>query len=98
MSWMPEYASVPARLSTSKPMGRWMTEAFRRGSVGNILGLFRTCLLRADAVRSWQPLFKLSEQVLAAPMRELVLAPENQLVNLRLKWLAARGALLCRQD
>jgi hypothetical protein len=39
----------------------------------------------------------LSEDVLTVPMRRLALAPENQLVNLRLDWLAARGAVLCRQ-
>jgi Flp pilus assembly protein TadD len=73
------------------------TAAFRRGSIGNILALFRVCLLRANAVPDWQPLLKLSEDVLAVPMRELALAPENQLATLRLDWLAARGAVLCRQ-
>jgi tetratricopeptide (TPR) repeat protein len=62
-----------------------------------MLGLFRVCLLRADAVTDWQPLLQLSEEVLAVPMRELALAPEDQLVKMRLDWLAARGAVLCRQ-
>jgi tetratricopeptide (TPR) repeat protein len=73
------------------------TAAFRRGSIGSMPTLFRVCLLRADAVPNWQPLLKLSEEILAVPIRELALAPENQLVNLRLDWLAARGAVLCRQ-
>jgi tetratricopeptide (TPR) repeat protein len=47
-------------------------------------------------VPNWQPLLKLSEDVLAVPMRELALAQENQLIHLRQHWLAARGAVLCR--
>jgi Flp pilus assembly protein TadD len=73
------------------------TAAFRRGSLSNILTLFRVCLLRADAIPDWQPLLKLSEDILAVPISGLVLLPENQLVNIRLDWLAARGAVLCRQ-
>ncbi|MFO0846603.1 MAG: tetratricopeptide repeat protein, partial [Gemmataceae bacterium] len=61
------------------------------------LSLFRVCLLRADAVADWRPLLQLSEEVLAVPMREIVLAREDQLVRLRQDWLAARGAVLCRQ-
>jgi tetratricopeptide (TPR) repeat protein len=91
------YQRICARLVHDLGTDGPMTKAFRRGSVGNILRLFRTCLLRADAVTDWQPLLKLSEEVLAVPMRELALAQENQLVNLRLEWLAARGAVLCRQ-
>src|SRR5262249_46023075 len=37
------------------------------------------------------------EDILAVPMRRLVLVPEDQLVNIRRDWLAARGAVLCRQ-
>jgi WD40 repeat protein/Flp pilus assembly protein TadD len=74
-----------------------MTAAFRRGGAGNMLSLFRACLLRADAVPDWQPLLKLSDEILAVPMRESSLAQDDQLVQMRLDWLAARGGVLCRQ-
>jgi tetratricopeptide (TPR) repeat protein len=61
------------------------------------LSIFRVCLLRADAVPDWQPLLLVAEEILAVPMRELALAQESQLVSLRRDWLAARGAVLCRQ-
>jgi hypothetical protein len=73
------------------------TAVFRRGSLSNILTLFSVCLLRANAIPDWQPLLKLSEDILAVPLRGLVLVPEDQLVNIRRDWLAARGAVLCRQ-
>src|SRR5262249_41803392 len=91
------YRRICARLVHDLETGGPITAAFRKGSVGNILSLFRACLLRADAVADWQPLLRLSEEVLAVPMRELALAQENQLVHLRQDWLAARGAVLCRQ-
>jgi WD40 repeat protein/Flp pilus assembly protein TadD len=73
------------------------TAAFRRGSLGYMLTLFRVCLLRADAVPDWQPLLKLSEEVLALEMLQSAVGPQNQLANLRRDWLAARGAVLFRQ-
>jgi hypothetical protein len=76
---------------------RPITAAYRRGGVGNMFSLFRVCLLRADAVTDWRPLLRLSEEVLAVPMRELAMAEENQLVQLQQDWLAARGVVLCRQ-
>src|SRR5262249_22746662 len=86
------YRRICARLVHDLGVDGPTTAAFRRGSIGNILTLFRVCLLRADAVPDWQPLLKLSEDILAVPMRELVLLPENQLVNVRLDWLPAPGA------
>jgi Flp pilus assembly protein TadD len=91
------YRRICARLVHDLGVDGPTTAAFRRGSIPDILTLFRVCLLRADAVPDWRPLLKLSEDVLAVPMRRLALAPENRLVNLRLDWLAARGAVLCRQ-
>jgi hypothetical protein len=74
-----------------------MSAASLRGNLDNILTLLRVCLLRADAVPDWQPLLKVSEDVLAVLTRGSSRAPDNQIVNLRLDWLAARGAVLCRQ-
>jgi tetratricopeptide (TPR) repeat protein len=91
------YRRICARLVHDLATDGPMTAAFRRGSVSNILSLFRVCLLREDAVSDWRPLSQLSEEVLAVPMRELALAEESQLVRLRQDWLAARGAVLCRQ-
>jgi WD40 repeat protein/Flp pilus assembly protein TadD len=91
------YRRICARLVVDLGTDGPATAAFRRGSISNILTLFRVCLLRVDAVPDWQPLLKLSEEVLALPIRRLGISPENQLVNLELDWLAARGAVLCRQ-
>jgi WD40 repeat protein/tetratricopeptide (TPR) repeat protein len=73
------------------------TTAVRRGSVSHLLGLFRVCLLRADAVPSWQPLLQVAEEILAALTRALARTPEGQLQALRRDWLAVRGAVLSRQ-
>jgi WD40 repeat protein/Flp pilus assembly protein TadD len=91
------YRRICARLVHDLGADGPATAAFRRGGLSNILTLFRVCLLRADAIPDWQPLRKLSEDILAVPMRRLVLLPEDQLVNIRRDWLAARGAVLCRQ-
>jgi tetratricopeptide (TPR) repeat protein len=91
------YRRICARLVHDVGADGPTTAAFRRGSISNILTLFRVCLLRADAVPDWQPLLKLSEDILAVPMHGLALVPEKQLVNMRLDWIAARGAVLCRQ-
>jgi serine/threonine protein kinase/WD40 repeat protein/tetratricopeptide (TPR) repeat protein len=91
------YRRICTRLVGDLGAGGPLTAAFQRGSLSNILPLFRVCGLRADAVADWQPLLKLAEDILAVPMRELALAPEDQLASLRLDWLAARGAVLCRQ-
>jgi Flp pilus assembly protein TadD len=91
------YQRICARLVHDLATDGPLTAAFRRGSVGNILNLYRVCLLRGDAVTDWQPLLNVAEEILRVPMRELALAPEGQLANLRLDWLAARGAVLCRQ-
>jgi hypothetical protein len=74
-----------------------MSAASLRGNRDNILTLLRVCLLRSAAVPDWQPLLKVSEDVLAVLMRESSRATENQLVSARLDWLAARGAVLYRQ-
>jgi Flp pilus assembly protein TadD len=74
-----------------------MSEASLRGDIDNVLSLLRVCVLRADAVPDWQPLLKVSRDVLAVLERGSSFAPENQLVNARLDWLTARGSVLCRQ-
>jgi tetratricopeptide (TPR) repeat protein len=91
------YQRICARLVQDFGADGPTTEAFRRGSLSNILPLLRVCLLRADAITDWQPLLKVSEEFLAVPMSGLVLLPDDQLVNIRMDWLAARGAVLCRQ-
>src|SRR5262249_25391060 len=91
------YQRICARLVYDLETDWAITARFRRANVGNLLGVFRVCLLREDAVTDWRPLLQLSEDVLAVLTRQLALAQENQLVNLRLDWLAARGAVLCRQ-
>jgi hypothetical protein len=55
------------------------------------------CLLRAEAVPDWQPLVKLSDDILAMPMPPIVFSPQNQLGYFRSDWLAVRGAVLFRQ-
>jgi WD40 repeat protein/Flp pilus assembly protein TadD len=91
------YRRICARLVHDLGADGPTTAAFRRGSITNILTLFRVCLLRANAVPDWQPLLKLSEEVITLPIRRLGIYPEHQLVNLELDWIAARGAVLCRQ-
>jgi WD40 repeat protein/tetratricopeptide (TPR) repeat protein len=91
------YQRICARLVHDLETDGPRTAAFRRGSISNILNLFRVCILRADAVPDWQPLLQVAEEILAVPMRELALAREDQLVGLRRDWLAARGEVMCRQ-
>lgn len=90
------YRQICTRLVEDLGADRPATAAFRRGGLSNMLVLFRACVLRPDAVTDWQPLMKLADDILAVPMRELALAPEPQLANMRLDWLAARGAVLYR--
>jgi Flp pilus assembly protein TadD len=91
------YRRICARLVHDLGTDGPMSAASLRGNRDNILTLLRVCLLRSAAVPDWQPLLKVSEDILAVLMRESSRAPENQLVSARLDWLAARGAVLCRQ-
>ena len=73
------------------------TAAFRRGSISEVITLFQVCLLRAEAVPDWQPLVKLSDDVLAMPMPRRLFASQTPLGYFRSDWLAVRGALLFRR-
>jgi serine/threonine protein kinase/WD40 repeat protein len=91
------YRRICASLTHDLRTGGPMSAVCLKGDIVNILTLLRVCLLRADATPDWQPLLKVSEDVLAVLMRGTSLAPENQPVNAPLDWLTARGAVLCRQ-
>jgi Flp pilus assembly protein TadD len=91
------YQRICARLVHDLETDGPLTAAYRRASVGNMLDVIRVCLLRADAVTDWRSLLRLSDEVLAVLMRELARAGQNQLVDLHLDWLAARGAVQSRQ-
>jgi tetratricopeptide (TPR) repeat protein len=91
------YRRICASLTQDVRTGGPMSEVSLKGDIANILTLLRVCLLRADAIPDWQPLLKVSEDVLAVLMRESSSATKNQLANASLDWLTVRGAVLCRE-
>jgi tetratricopeptide (TPR) repeat protein len=91
------YRRICARMVHDLGTDGPMSAAALRGNPDCILNLLRVCLLRADTVADWQPLLKVSEDVVARLMRPPPLTPENQLMDSRLDWLTARGAVLCRR-